>query len=294
MPEWSPEHLVDEGLARRLIADQCFEPTTLRLLGEGWDNTVWLVDERWAFRFPRREIAIPGVQREIAVLGQLAPQLPLRVPEPVHVGAPALGYPWPFFGAEVINGREVCEVELTQEGRCALGRPLGTFLRALHSAQVGARLPADPMGRASMAARAPRAAKALEEITSLWAAPRSVFDTLEVAGAILTPPASTVVHGDLHVRHVLLLGQVPCGVIDWGDVCRGDPCIDLALFWYLIPPAGRADFLDAYGPVGADQLLSARVLAWFLSAKLAAYAFDEDRELLLEEALTGLWLTTAT
>jgi aminoglycoside phosphotransferase (APT) family kinase protein len=105
--EWSPEHLVDEWLARRLIADQCFEPGTLRLLGEGWDNTVWLVDERWAFRFPRRELAIPGVRRELAALGELAPQLPLRVPTPVHVGEPALGYPWPFFGAEATQGRVV-------------------------------------------------------------------------------------------------------------------------------------------------------------------------------------------
>jgi hypothetical protein len=30
VPEWSAEHLVDEGLARRLIAGQCFEPHTLR------------------------------------------------------------------------------------------------------------------------------------------------------------------------------------------------------------------------------------------------------------------------
>ena len=145
MPEWSPEHLVDAGLARRLIASQCFEPGTLRPLGEGWDNTVWLVDERWAFRFPRREIAIPGVRREIAVLGELAPQLPLRVPDPIFVGEPADGYPWPFFGAEAIHGREVPAVDLTHDARCALGRPLGEFLRRLHSAHVAAELPNDPM-----------------------------------------------------------------------------------------------------------------------------------------------------
>jgi aminoglycoside phosphotransferase (APT) family kinase protein len=292
VPEWSPEHVVHERLARRLIAGQCFEPESLRLLGEGWDNTVWLVDERWAFRFPRREIAIPGVRRELATLAELAPQLPLRVPDPVHVGEPALGYPWPFFGAEAITGREVCDVDLTHDARCALGRPLGQFLRALHAADVSAELPADPMGRSNMRERVPRTAAALKEIESLWAAPRRVFEALETAETIPAPDASTVVHCDLHVRHILLLGQIPCGVIDWGDVCRGDPGMDLALYWYLLPPDGRADFLAAYGDVTPDQLLSARVLAWFMSAKLAVYAHNEGRSSVLDEALAGLRLTT--
>jgi hypothetical protein len=95
VPEWSPEHLVDEQLARRLIADQCFAPTTLRLLGEGW---------------------------------------------------------------------ELPDAGLTFEARCALGRPLGRFLRKLHDAVVTAELPVDPMQRANMVTRAPRTLQALVEI----------------------------------------------------------------------------------------------------------------------------------
>jgi aminoglycoside phosphotransferase (APT) family kinase protein len=106
VPEWSPEHVVDEGLARRL---------------------------------------------------------PLRVPDPIFVGEPADGYPWPFFGAEAIHGREVPAVDLTHDARCALGRPLGTFLRHLHSARVAAELPNDPMGRSNRAERVPRTATALRE-----------------------------------------------------------------------------------------------------------------------------------
>ena len=56
VPEWSPEIVVDEPLARRLLRTQFpeLELASLRLAGEGWDNTAWLVDERWLFRFPRR------------------------------------------------------------------------------------------------------------------------------------------------------------------------------------------------------------------------------------------------
>jgi hypothetical protein len=32
----------------------------------GWDNTVWVMRDGIAFRFPRREIALAGVAREIS------------------------------------------------------------------------------------------------------------------------------------------------------------------------------------------------------------------------------------
>ena len=78
MPVWSPELVVDEPLVRRLLSQfPELEVRSLQKLAEGWDNSVWLVDERYAFRFPRREVAIPGLEREIAVLPELAPRLPL-------------------------------------------------------------------------------------------------------------------------------------------------------------------------------------------------------------------------
>jgi hypothetical protein len=47
--EWTAEVTVDAGLARRLIGGQFpeLELGSLELLGEGWDTTVWLVDEEW-------------------------------------------------------------------------------------------------------------------------------------------------------------------------------------------------------------------------------------------------------
>ena len=85
MPEWDPEVVVTERLARQLLEAQFPELTVagLRLLAEGWDNTVWLVNGDLVFRFPRRAIAIPGVEREIAILPALAPRLPAAIPTPV-------------------------------------------------------------------------------------------------------------------------------------------------------------------------------------------------------------------
>ena len=64
---------MDERLARELLAQLGLEGAGLRKLAEGWDNSVWVVDERYAFRFPRRAVAIPGFERELALLPKLAP-----------------------------------------------------------------------------------------------------------------------------------------------------------------------------------------------------------------------------
>jgi Phosphotransferase enzyme family len=90
-------------------------------------------------------------------------------------------------------------------------------------------------------------------------------------------------------RAFVLVGELgPTGVIDWGDICRGDPAIDLMLYWSYVPPAGRPAFRDAYGPVTDAQLVRARVLAVFVSATLALYGHTENLSELAQEALAGL------
>ena len=296
--QWSAEVEVDEELARRLIAGQFPEVGlgSVRLLGEGWDNVVWLVDERWAFRFPRRAVAIAGVERELAVLPRIAPRLPVAVPVPVFAGRPALGYPWPFFGAELLPGVEVADAALTDDARCRLAPALAAFLRALHVAEVDDELPLDPNRRSDMVARAAMTAAWIAELEAaeVWRAPAAVAHVLEASQALPAPATTVLLHGDLHFRHLLVdAGGARVGVIDWGDVCRGDPSIDLSLLWSFFPAEGRAAFLDAYGPVADDQLLRARALALCLCAALASYGHAEGVASVEREALAGLERTVA-
>lgn len=268
--------VVDARWARRLIAGQFqqLEPRELRMFGEGWDATVWLVDERWVFRFPRRQVVIPGFERELDALPVLGPQLPLAVPHPVHRGRPADGFPWPFSGAALVPGEEAETADLTDDQRVAAARPLARFLRALHGARAGT-LPADPLGRADMAMRAPRALARLDEARAagVWEAPAHVVGLIEDARKLPAAAATAVVHGDLHGRHLLVDAEGrPSGVIDWVDLCRADPAVDLPLYWTFLPPEGRAEFAAEYGPLDDAGLLRARVLGVFLSATLAVYA----------------------
>ena len=49
------------------------------------------------------------------------------------------------------------------------------------------------------------------------------------------------------------------GVIDWGDCAAGDPAIDLAVGWSIVPPAARGAFLAAYGPVSSATWARAQI-----------------------------------
>jgi aminoglycoside phosphotransferase (APT) family kinase protein len=286
MPEWTPEIAVGEPLARSLLGSQFpeLDVHSLLLLGEGWDNTAWLVDERWVFRFPRRAIALPGIEREIAVLPRLAPSLTLAVPNPVFVGRPSEGYPWPFFGAPLVPGVELAEAGVDDAQRVGIARQLGEFLRALHSAEIDVELPFDPISRSDMTVRVPRTRERLAELGHV---PEGAEDILEAALA-LPPEKATLVHGDLHLRHVLVEGGQLSGVIDWGDVCRSDPAVDLALVWCALPPDARREFFAVYGDVSEAALLRARVLSLFLCAVLALHARQEGLPQVERESLAGL------
>lgn len=281
---------MDEPLVRRLLTQfQGLELGSLRKLAEGWDNSVWLVDERYAFRFPHREVAIPGFRRELEVLPRL-PALPLPVPRPLFVGEPDESFPWPFFGSELLPGAEAGDAGLEDGERVEVGVALARFLRELHAVELDAELPYDFNGRTDMQRRAALAREQLGEVDKLgvWTAPPRVEQLLAEAQALPPPEAAVLVHGDLHFRHLLVDRGAASGVIDWGDVCRSDPAIDLPLLWSFVPPEGRTAFLEAYGTVSDAQLLRARVLAIQLCAALAEYGRIEGNAGVEREAVSGL------
>jgi aminoglycoside phosphotransferase (APT) family kinase protein len=292
VPSWTAELVVDEPLVRRLLAQfPELDPESLRPFAEGWDYSIWAVDERWAFRFPRREMAVPGTRREIAVLPELAPLLPIPVPAPVFVGEPADGFPWPFFGSALLPGRELADADLEDAGRVEVARALARFLRVLHDAEVEYELPADANRRADMRTRVPKTREQLADLETegIWRRPASVDRLLDEAERLPDSQISAVVHGDLHFRQVLVDDEAQVtGVIDWVDLGRSDPAIDLSLYWSYFPPPARDAFVAAYGPVTEEQLLRARVLALNLMAILARYGAAEGNDAVRDEALAGL------
>lgn len=300
MSETTPEIAVDEALARRLIG-KAFPSLQLHVLapaGEGFDNVLWRVNEDLIFRFPRREQAIGGVEREMALLPVLAPLLPVAIPQPAYRGAPDpdAGYPWPFFGGPFLPGQESCQADLDDDARAALAKPLAEALAALHAPETSAAvaghdLPVDPMGRADIGTRVRKAREALGVVqrVGMWSPNSFVLDLLN--GARSRPAATTtvVIHGDLHFRHLLVSDEGALGgIIDWGDLCLGSPAIDLQVFWSFLPPSARPAFVQAYGPIGEENLLRARVLAFNLNAVLAIYGHRNGLPAIKREAIASL------
>ena len=291
MPTWDAEVVVDEPLVRRLLgAFPELAVGSVEPLSEGWDRSVWLVDGVWVFGFPRRAVVVPGVEREMEFLPRLAPLVPLPIPEPVFAGPPSESFPWPFFGWRFIAGREAGNAP--REVRRARALELAAFLRALHAREtfdaVGASaLPLDANERADMAKRLPRARAALDALrrADVPAAARRILADAE---SLPAPRHETVVHGDLHARQVLVDGPRVTGVIDWVDLGRADPAIDLQFLWSEVDPADRADVLAAYGPLDDEQLLRARVTALWLPAIVAASARDMGHREVERDSLLGL------
>jgi aminoglycoside phosphotransferase (APT) family kinase protein len=220
------------------------------------------------------------------VVPLIASALPAPIPVPVFAGRPGEGYRWAFFGAPLLPGMEACDAALDDEARRRLAPVLGRFLRALHDIPLLDGLPYDPTQRADMRHRA---AITREWIERLDRRPAGLDALLDEAEALPPPDGEVVAHGDLHIRHVMVEpdGELT-GVIDWGDVCRADPSIDLSLLWSFFGADGRAAFLAEYGPVSEAQLLRARALAVNLSVILAVYGREEGMSGVEREALEGL------
>ncbi|HEX7197494.1 MAG TPA: phosphotransferase, partial [Candidatus Limnocylindria bacterium] len=159
------------------------------------------------------------------------------------------------------------------------------------ASRVASSLPVDPMRRADMGFRVPHARRRLDAAIEggLWQPTDDVEQLLREAVGLPPPPRVVVLHGDLHVRHVLVDGAGRAsGVIDWGDVSAGDPSADLAIAFGSFAGPAREELLDAYGPIDGLTELRARVIATFLAGALLVYAADVGLEGLRAEALRSL------
>ncbi|HEX6751409.1 MAG TPA: phosphotransferase [Longimicrobium sp.] len=277
MAEWDAEREVTPELALDLVREQ-FPGIgrTIAPFGFGWDNTAFLVDGDIVFRFPRREIAVPLIEREARLLPRIAPRLPLPIPCPAWIGAPSERFPWPFAGYRILPGR--LAFGLADDERRAAARPLAELLRALHGIPThGLDLPGDEWERTDFARRMP---ELVERLGGLEAA--GVIDDarpwlrLFEAGDFPAPATHRVlVHGDLAERHILVDGaNGVCGVIDWGDVHEGDAALDLTILYSFLPPSTRDEFLRVYGDVDARTLRTARLRAAFASTSSTYYAWS--------------------
>jgi aminoglycoside phosphotransferase (APT) family kinase protein len=250
---------VDIELVEVLLAQQHPNLASLpvRAAERGFDNWMFRLGESFAVRMPRSAASARLLANEQRWLITLSDRLPLQIPVPIRVGQPAFGFPWRWSVVPWLVGAtaEASPVAAKEAPR------LAAFLRALHVAA-----PADaPRNLERSASLTSRAAAIGERIKHLERAADVIDHRIRDAWseALEAPNGTspTWIHGDLHARNVLTIEGTMTGVIDWGDMTSGDPAIDLACLWMLLPnAAARQRAQEAYD--AANTPLWARARGW--------------------------------
>src|SRR5206468_662219 len=93
-------------------------------------------------RLPRRQLAADLIATEQRWLPDLAPHLPLPIPEPVHAGKPGCGYPWSWSVCPWLPGEPALHTPPRDLHAAAVA--LGEFVRALHAQVAPEDAPANP------------------------------------------------------------------------------------------------------------------------------------------------------
>lgn len=220
------------------------------------------------------------------------PTADLDVPTsaPVFVGRRTPDYPWRWSVCRWIDG--VSGLAVPRTGRSSASVPLARFLADFHRPAPND-APVSPVGRGGPLAA--RDAVVRERLSSLQGVPNAalleVWDRALVARDRAEPPLW--LHGDLHPANVVLRADGSlAGVVDFGDLCSGDPATDLAAAWLMFDVDGRRMFrdeLDGLRPRDAATWDRARGWAVSMGSALAASSDDApDLEVLGRETLQAV------
>jgi aminoglycoside phosphotransferase (APT) family kinase protein len=255
---------IDAALVERLVAEQFPAWSGLpvhEVDPQGWDNRTYRVGDGLSVRLPSAAAYVPAVEKEQRVLPYLAPLLDVAVPEPVALGRPGSGYPFPWsvrrWLAGSVAARSVVDVS-------ALAADVGQALRQLRSVP-----PADgpaPGPHSFDRGAHPsvyghevdRALTALGDMVDQ----RACRQVWEAACASSWAGSGVWFHGDVSATNLLVDGGGRLSaLIDFGTCGVGDPACDLVLAWTFLDHTGRRVFRDA---VRLDADTWARGRGWSL------------------------------
>ena len=261
---------ITEGVVRSLLGEQFREGAAedLQLVGEGFDNQVWRLGSRHALRLPRRTVAESLLLNETRWLPDLATRLSVPVPAATFVGRPSSAYPYAWAVMPWLSGIEAdvanCSSSLT------VAQEVARFLKSLHLPAPPS-APFNPHRSTGLEARANATRERLT--SSRWPDAERAWTVFE-RGSRLNAPHDTWIHGDFHPGNLLMDDGHLSAVIDFGDLCAGDPATDLAGLWLGFEEEALLAALDTYE---ADAELVARAAGWAVALGALFLALGDHR-----------------
>jgi aminoglycoside phosphotransferase (APT) family kinase protein len=237
-------------------------------IDEGWDHVVVrchgcsgvdsLGHPELVFRFPTEEQALAQLPAEIAVLEHLAPRVDAATPRYTHV--PATGG---FAGYPLVRGERLTPGllhSLPSTERTSVAAQLGALLGTMHAMDTTAP-PLDLVPDSYQ----PENLDFVRGIVANDLPAVFTDDEMRTANEICDEVAAlqsrllprVFLHNDVYVRHLYWErgpGPGRLGLIDFTDMCLGDPAVDFAEL-YEYGPLFVDEVLAHYaGQVGAGQV----------------------------------------
>ena len=202
---------------------------------DGWDHAVLLVNNQYVFRFPLDDDYLEQLSREITILKQLSPLVSVDIPQYEFIPADKQ-----FAGYPMLPGQQLKKAvldSLPDQEQAIIASQLAAFLTELHTTTAnGHTFPGLPAWL--LHEDQPELVKNTQKFLPSKLTPaelervQKILDTTETM--LRNPPTQVFIHNDLYSSHILWdSAQQKLGVIDFSDMCMGDPAVDFnELFEY--------------------------------------------------------------
>jgi aminoglycoside phosphotransferase (APT) family kinase protein len=226
--------LITAAVAAGLVAEQFPQWADLPVVPvslNGWDNSTFRLGDAFSVRLPSHERYVAQVEKEHRWLPELAPQLPLPIPEPIALGRPSKTFPRPWSIYRWIDGDQARVDDIADPSEFA--RDLADFLVALYAidARRGPEPGAHSFGRGGPLERYDADSRGALTVLAddIDAVTASQVWEAALASAWHSPPVW--VHGDVAPSNLLVMDGQLAAVIDFGCSAVGDPACDLVVAW---------------------------------------------------------------
>jgi aminoglycoside phosphotransferase (APT) family kinase protein len=248
---------VDDELVRTLLKEQHPDLADLELkeVVGGWGNQMWRLGDDLAVRMPRTHGSPDDLRKEHRWLPDLAARLPLPIPAPQRLCEPSDRFPNHWLITTWVHGEPADHTPITDP---AAADVLAEFLLALHT-----EAPADAPVNDRTGVPSGLGFEGIHSYVDRLDEVRAVWEDAAAAPAWDGPPLW--LHGDLHPANVVVADGTLAGVVDFGEVCAGDPAGDLAAAWILLPAGSAGRFFERY-PV--DDATVRRARGWAVTRAL--------------------------
>jgi aminoglycoside phosphotransferase (APT) family kinase protein/pimeloyl-ACP methyl ester carboxylesterase len=297
---WDQTIYINQELATKLIEEQFnLKISSIELLGEGFDNIAYIINNEFVFRFPRREIGVTCMQNEIALLPYIKKNVSFPFSYPQFIGKPSTLYSYVFAGYKMIKGNSLSDFNAELITDINFAKILASWLKELHSIKfinedykldLG-----DRFGHIDDKQRIEKCRVSIEKYESYFLdASFKKQDLLKILEKLSKLnfediQKSFYIHGDLYSRHILVDNNLkPTGIIDWGDIHIGNPGIDLSIGYMIFDNNALEVFLNEYGNIDPQTKKLAIFRTFYHSIIILPYCYENNENKLKAWATASL------